>query len=302
MNMKPMLAAPADLSAIRYPIYASPKLDGVRAMNHGGTIRSRSLKTFPNAAVQQLFSHPSLAGMDGELIVGSPTAKDVYRVTQSATSNMRGEPEALFYVFDDMSAEGGFAQRHLRLIERVAELAERWPLLGDRVKVLPHKTVNNEPELLEFERHCLELGYEGLILRAPNAPYKHGRSTALEGSMLKLKRFEDSEACILGMEEEMFNGNVATVNALGHTERSNSKAGLSGKGRMGALIVRDLKTGVVFNIGTGFNGRDRELFWRNRESIVSDGWVVKYKSFKIGVKDAPRFPVYLGLRADWDLS
>jgi len=29
---------------------------------------------------------------------------------------------------------------------------------------------------------------------------------------------------------------------------------------------------------------------------------IEYKSFLVGVKTSPRFPVYLGMRADWDRS
>jgi DNA ligase-1 len=117
--------------------------------------------------------------------------------------------------------------------------------------------------------------------------------------MLKLKRFTDGEAKIVGMEEEQHNGNTAKTNALGHTERSGHKAGMVGKSRMGALIVKDLVSGVEFNIGTGFTMADRELFWSAKQRVL--GMVVKYKSFLIGVKDAPRFPVYLGMRNSWDM-
>jgi DNA ligase-1 len=87
---------------------------------------------------------------------------------------------------------------------------------------------------------------------------------------------------------------------------------------MGALIVRDLKTGVEFNIGTGFTDEERAWWWDqrkffNRESEMKEntgGWtiifsnpsmVVKYKFFNQGSKDKPRFPAYLGLRHKEDM-
>lgn len=113
--------------------------------------------------------------------------------------------------------------------------------------------------------------------------------------MLKVKRFEDSEAEVLGTVEEMFNGNEAQRDELGRTKRSKAKAGLVGKGTMGALKVRDLKTKVEFEIGTGFTADDRARQWPT-------GLIVRYKFFAVGVKDKPRHPVYLGERDVKDMS
>ena len=61
---------------------------------------------------------------------------------------------------------------------------------------------------------------------------------------------------------------------------------------MGALIVRDIKSGVEFNIGTGFTAAQRAASW-----VI--GSMHKYKFFPI--KDKPRHPVYLGARSALDL-
>ena len=115
--------------------------------------------------------------------------------------------------------------------------------------------------------------------------------------LLKLKRFTDSEAVILDVVEEMANMNEATVDERGYTKRSSHQDNKVGKGRMGALLVRDLTTGVEFQIGTGFDAADRAEFWEQDMR----GKIVKYKSFSIGVKDKPRFPSFLGLRSEIDL-
>lgn|SRR5262245_1777678 len=285
--MKPMLAVNIETKDIRFPAYASAKVDGVRALVIDGKLRSRSLLPIPNRYVSAVFSHPALNGWDGELVVGSPTAKDVFRVTQSALSREDGKPNVTWYVFDNFSASGGFAQRHKTLTNHPG------------IVVLEQRLCKNEAELLAFEAEMLEAGYEGLIVRSVNGAYKHGRSTANEQGMLKVKRFTDGEAVILGVEEELANGNAATVNALGRTERSSHACNMKPKGRMGALKVKDILSGVEFNIGTGFDMRDREYFWCKRDNVV--GKIVKYKSFLIGVKDSPRFPVYLGGREKWDM-
>ena len=78
---KPMLASPFDEALLKFPVLASPKLDGVRAIVRDGVVLSRALKPIPNKWVQQRFSH--LEHFDGELIVGASNHPDVLRTTTS---------------------------------------------------------------------------------------------------------------------------------------------------------------------------------------------------------------------------
>jgi DNA ligase-1 len=296
--MKPMLASDADLTKLKFPLIASPKLDGIRALVHNKNVLTRTLKLVPNKFVQHTLADPLLQGFDGELIVGAPWAKDVYRNTVSGVMGHDGEPRFSYFVFDvhhrpDMS----YTQRRTELELRVKRLP-----LSLRMHIVLHtqSVVGGMEQLLQYEQFVLDQGYEGLILRDPNSLYKYGRSTAKEGILLKLKRFTDSEAEIIGFEEQMHNGNAAETNELGRTKRSTAKAGLSGKNTLGALIVRDLKTGIEFNIGTGFDDAVKQYIWDNRANGMK-GQIVKYKYFAIGVKDAPRHPVFLGFRDRRDM-
>lgn len=289
--MKPMLAAPAG-ELIHLPALLSPKLDGIRCLIVDGVVVGRSLKPLPNKYVQKIFGRPELNGLDGELIVGQPTAKEVFQVTSSGVMSIEGEPEVSFWVFDDFSESGGF-QRRLHTAHRRIKKQKF-------CETVPHDMVANADELNSWEEDYLELGYEGVMLRHPDGPYKHGRSTAKEGWLLKVKRFEDSEARVIGFSELMHNANEAKRNELGHLERSSHKAGKVGKQILGALAVQDLKTGVEFDIGTGFTEAQRQLLWATGDNLI--GKVVKYKSQPTGVKEKPRFPVFLGFRDKVDMS
>ena len=292
MNFKPTLAVNADFSKIVYPVYASPKLDGIRCSIVEGKALTRTLKRLPNAYLDKTLSVSALDGLDGELIVGDPCAKDVYTKTVSHVMSHEGKEgaEVTYYLFDyhDMDA-ATYRHRLDALTLRVEEL-KRWSLVV-RLEVLEQELLHDEKDLLAYEADCVAEGYEGVILRSPNAPYKYGRSTVNEGYLLKVKRLEDSEAEIIGIEEEMHNGNTAETNELGRTKRSSAKAGKTGKGTMGALIMRDVVSGVEFNIGTGFTAAQRAAEWKI-------GTVHKYKFFPVGVKDKPRHPVYLGPRPE----
>jgi DNA ligase-1 len=168
-----------------------------------------------------------------------------------------------------------------------------------QICLLEQNLLKHEDDMLAYEAEKVAEGYEGIILRSPEAPYKFGRSTVKEGYLLKLKRFEDSEAEIIGFEEEMFNGNAAETNELGRTKRSTAQAGLVGKSSLGAFLVRDCVSGVEFSIGTGLTALQRGVFWQRRDEYV--GKLVKYKFFPVGVKVAPRHPVFLGMRDARDM-
>ena len=289
MTFKPNLAAKADLKSLRYPLFASPKLDGIRAMNVDGKLLSRTLKEIPNKYIRFMLASAAIHGFDGELIAGDAWSKTAYLDTVSVVMSHDKEPtDVRFYVFDLWHMPGTYQQRWHQL-QHEASQHQNAP-----IDVVDQVLIEKEYDLLEYEEAVLDKGFEGVMLRDPDGLYKFGRSTTKEQGLMKLKRFEDGEAVIIGMEEEMFNGNEAETNELGRTKRSTAQAGLSGKGSMGALIVRDVVTGVEFNIGTGFTAEQRAGFWELRQANI--GQVVKYKHFPIGAKDKPRHPVYLGMR------
>lgn len=280
--VKPMLAVDADLEKLRFPILASAKLDGVRAIVQGGVVLSRSLKPIPNKYIQSLFRQ--FEHLDGELIVGDPTSKSCYRDTVSGVMSIEGEPEVTFYAFDHIECPSASYMDRFKRLKGVS---------NKRVTVHAQYLVTCLKTLLDLEEKMLDKGYEGLILRSQHGHYKFGRSTVNEGLLLKLKRFEDAEAEIVGFEERMHNGNEAKTNALGHTERSSHKANKTGRGDLGALLVRTGE-GISFAIGTGFTDDERKHIWDNQAQFL--GRLAKYKYFAVGVKTAPRHPVYLGMR------
>lgn len=297
-NFKPMLADHADLANIKFPVYASPKLDGIRAVILKGKLLSRSLKPIPNKFTRKLFEGKlEYEGLDGELIVGSPTDPKCFNKTTSGIMSEEGEPNIKYYVFDQIPEYCG-QPTNVRFQTRYKDLASYITLLPNTILV-NQKLIFNLPELLEFEEECLNEGYEGVIIKDPNSPYKYGRSTLKEGYMLKIKRYMDSEAEILSVEELLSNNNEATRDELGKVKRSNAKAGMIPQNTLGALIVKDIKTQVEFSIGTGFDESLRKELWDNKEDII--GKVVKYKFFAYGAVDKPRHPVFLGFRDKKDM-
>lgn len=289
--VKPMLAGTIkDEESIPFPVLASPKLDGIRAIVHDSQLLSRRLLTIPNRHVFSQLSRKEFNGLDGELVVGLSNAPDAYTATLSGIMSEGGQPPVTFWVFDRWDLSTVYTYRRDRL-------PLKQELEGVTIKRLKHNLINSLEELQIYEQHVLSRGYEGVMLRDPQGRYKFGRSTPREFALMKLKRFEDSEAKIIGIVEQVHNANEATINNLGYTKRSSHKANRIPKGTTGALEVVDLKTGVQFEIGTGMDDATRARFWADPPI----GKIVKYKFQPMGVKMKPRFPVFLGLRDERDL-
>lgn len=291
-----MLAGEFANVAPSFPYLASVKLDGIRAKVRNGVVLSRNGLAIPNPDVQALFGDRRFNGLDGELIVGPPNAPDAFRRTGAVMRHKQSKheskqtPRVTFWVFDDYThAESPFQARFLQATRKARHRD---------MNMVAQVMVKDENELQGFEEGALEQGYEGVMLRAPHGRYKFGRCGKTDPWLLKLKRFADSEAEVLGVVEQMHNTNEDIRDALGRAKRSSAKAGKVGAGVLGALNVCDVHTNVSFDIGTGWTNEERAELWDRRRSLR--GLILKYKYFPTGSKDKPRFPVFLGWRDAFD--
>jgi DNA ligase 1 len=295
---KPMLAGKCeDVSKLIFPVLATPKLDGIRCLRIDGKALSRKFLAIPNdhirSAIEREFTG-YMAEFDGEIMIPNRSFNEL----SGDVRRHDGKPDFRYHVFDHVNASiehGGLAAPYSARVNSLKVLS----LPDFCVKVLP-VLIRTVQELNAYEAECLLAGYEGVMVRATNSPYKCGRSTANEGYLLKVKRFEDGEAEVLGYECEYENQNVAQQDAFGRTKRSTNQENMVPKDRLGKLNVRDLVTKVEFDIGTGFTAKDREDLWRNKGKLK--GLIAKYKHQPSGADEKPRFPVWLGWRDKWDMD
>jgi len=288
---QPMLAAktPDDLSVLKFPLLLSPKLDGIRATCTDQGLVSRTVKPIPSAFARRMFGpNTGCMGMDGELISGDPKAQGVFSRSTSAVMTHNCEDPLTFYVFDDYRSNKPYEDRLLNLDREIA-----W-LESPNIRLVEQIQVDDVEELLDWEKFYLELGYEGVMVRDPLGRYKQGRSTVREGILIKIKRTLDAEARIIGFEELMHNENEAFLDERGYTKRSTEKAGKVPGDTLGALIVKDCKTGVEFNIGSGFDATLRKQIWDSKHRF--EDRIVVYKYLPYGEKDKPRHPIFKGFR------
>lgn len=296
-KFKPMLAFTVeDTSALKYPLFVSIKLDGIRVIVLDGVVYSRSMKPIRSKAVQELFGKKELNGLDGEILYGDWNAPNVFNLTTQTVMATELKPEfdkseLRFAVFDYVLSNHIYNVRLIQAEEIVSFAG------NNQIEVVPQVEINNEQELSDYEEWALEYGYEGLMVRSIHGNYKQGRSTAKEGTIGKIKRFSDDEAIVIGFEEKMHNTNEAKTNELGRTQRSQSLEGMVGADTLGALICEC--KGIRFTMGSGFDDIGRDEVWQNKEKYL--GKLAKFKHFEVGQKDSFRFPIFQGWRDEDDL-
>lgn len=292
MNFKPMLSASldgVDLATLRYPLLLSPKLDGVRCIIWEGVAYSRNAKPIRNRFVQTWArNHHNL---DGELIVGSPTDPHCLNNTQSGVMSFDGEPDFTFWLFDSptrMDAQN----LYIPSLKAVSDTL----LNREKIEIVPQVWAGDSKELLMIEENRLREGYEGVMLRDPKGPYKHGRSTLREGYLMKLKRFTDGEAVVVGLEEGHVNDNELQRDELGRAKRTRHSENLTPSGMVGTIVARDERWGDLRISPGTMSHQERVHFWNNQGLLI--GKSIHWRSFGYGVKDKPRFPRYYGVRED----
>lgn len=287
---KPMLASPiTDVNKLTFPLIASPKLDGIRCLVIKGRAVTRNLKPIPNTFIRKTIESWDITGLDGEIILPGMSFNEI----QSLVMREEGEPNFTFVAFDY------FVDLKEVYIDRIKRLEAI--LIRPHLEVLKTTFIGNIKELLEYEKFCLEtLKVEGVMVRQPSGKYKFGRSSEKEQLLLKLKRFKDAEAIVIGFVEYMTNNNPSVVNKLGYKEKSSHKENLIPSGKLGKLLVHTLDTKVEFGIGSGFTDKERIEIWNKRENYL--GGLVTYTFQEAGVKDKPRFPIFKGFRNIKDLD
>lgn len=279
---RPMLASSVDIESLTFPVLCTPKYDGIRCLIRGGVPVSRTLHPIPNLHVKSLLKDcPD--GLDGELI-----CHNNFNKTQSGIMSVDAETDFTYNVFDIVS-DAPYSER----METLAALS----LPSVCRKILPVK-IGTRTSLLAYETRCLREGFEGIMIRSPDGPYKCGRSTTKEGYLLKLKRFTDAEAKIIGYAERMRNDNELTYDKLGYAHRGSSHEGKVPTDTLGAFVVENAEGGR-FKVSTGMTMEDRALYWGMREECV--GKFIKFKYQESGAKNVPRFPVFLGFRDEIDM-
>lgn len=214
--------APAGINPTGYLV--SEKLDGVRALWDGTTLRFRSGRT---VAAPAWFTAklPASTPLDGELWLAHGQFDALSGMVRKAQPVDADWQRIQYVVFELPGGQGSFDQRAAQLpaIVRQAD----WPQL----RAVDQFRVANAAALQAKLKAVTTAGGEGLMLHLASAPVTTGRSNVL----LKLKPVQDAEAVVFGH--------------------------VTGKGKyQGLLGALDMQApgGQRFKIGTGLSDAQRK--------------------------------------------
>lgn len=270
---------------VKYPCFIQPKLDGIRCIAINGQAYSRKMKLIPNQFIQDTFKKLNLHGLDGELMVHGDFNK-----VQSAVMSEDGEPDFYYVVYDKWDSSEPYDVRFGEAIREVLRVNSKY------VAGIDNGTVEDSTQAVNELNHYIKAGYEGAMLRSFTSPYKQGRSTFKEGYLLKLKKFLDDEAVVIGFEERLHNTNEQERDERGYAKRSSKKEGMVGANTLGSLIVK--WKDIEFGVGSGFNDAQRKEIWENKDKYL--GKLVTFKFQELSKYGVPRFPTFKWWRKEYE--
>lgn len=245
--------------------WMSEKLDGVRAYWNGSHFVSRLGNKFeaPDWFLEGLPS--SSMPLDGELWKGRGMFQSAVGIVKSKGKTDKWK-ELTFQVFD---APGMLTEP---FEARMAAIKRWFDKKGDEgapyARMVVHTKCKGEDHLVAELARIEKRGGEGVMLRQPGSRYVGARSSTL----LKVKTFHDAEARVIG-----------------HTKLAPAPGAVS-KMKVGTLRC-EMANGIQFSVGTGFSDYQRE----NPPPI---GAIITYRFQELSKDGVPRFPSYVGERAD----
>lgn len=266
------------------------KLDGVRVITivyPDGRVdqysrNGKELVNFPH--VKEQFAR-TVTGVtepvvfDGEIMSGSfqDLMKQIHRKSDAQAQ------DAVLNLFDILSLKDFEAGKSKRTqTERSAKLVAWKDLWADETpnitvvgqELVDLDTPEGQQRYREINAQAIEGGYEGIMLKDPNAGYECKRSVA----WLKLKPFIEVSLEVIDVEE-----------GTGKNE-----------GRLGALVCSGVDDGkdIRVNVGSGLSDEQRSDIWADRTSVI--GQLVEVRADAITQNQdgtySLRFPRFKGFR------
>lgn len=302
---KPMRSCePSDKYPLRFPLWVSPKLDGIRMAKFENADRTKSGKPVPNRTLSAWIRENLPDGLDTEMLAGNPTDPACYTKTFSATMSHEGDwSDVKFYVFDmcnDLTTQAAARMENVRRLVAAAPETVR-----SRIVIVPQEVVYSEEQFYAKYSEYLEQGYEGLIAKDPYQTYKYGKSTPKEQTQLKIKPNSDDEAPVTGAYEAEENQNETFTNEVGETRRSTHQENKVGKAMLGGFNV--VFNGIDCKIAPGkLSHAERITLWQ--EWLTSPETfckrIVKFRHLGYGTmtNGRPRHPRWIGWRHPVDME
>jgi DNA ligase-1 len=267
-----------------------PKLDGVRVLTVINAQNKTVTQFTRNGKILENFGHITQAieknielferslVLDGEMVSSSFQAlmKQVHRKENVQANDARLMLFDILPLSEFQSGKSVMGQRRrTNLLKSMKPVFDKIGSIDviDQIEV-DLDTYVGELEFKEFNRNAVEQGFEGIMIKDPDAKYECKRSH----SWLKQKPFIEVSLEITNVEE----GTGRNI------------------GRLGALVCSgsDDAKQITVNVGSGFSDDQRSDFWNNRNQLINQ--IVEVRADAITMNQdgtySLRFPRFLRFR------
>jgi len=239
--------------------FHEPKLDGVRVLTVVNCENRTVTQYTRNGKVLENFSHITDAVLDNIDLIGRSMVFDGEMVSSSFQALMKQvhrkedvqSQDARLMLFDVIPLSEFQRGQSVMGQRRRSNLLRSMKSVLDKIgsiDVITQKEIDldsyvGELEFKQYNADAIAAGFEGIMIKDPEAIYEAKRST----SWLKIKPFIEVSMEITDVEE----GTGKNV------------------GRLGALVCSGVDDGrdIRVNVGSGFSDSDRIEFWASRDSL-----------------------------------
>lgn len=294
--VKPMLAKQAD-KVTNTKIFdkewlASRKIDGLRCIiylgNDGKLHTSSRGATNYDSAMFEILTHPALIKLfknnkglmlDGECYHHGYTLQQINSIAR--TQKVAKDLEVLqFYWYDIVDLNNPFKSRLAKMKSIAEELKEYGSEISWepdrifkenelRIQFVPQVEVNGWDNMMKLHNEYVSEGWEGLVIRDPERPYKpNGRTN----DMIKIKVYKDDCFKVIGKE-----------------------AGLRGSEDM--VFIMEMPDGRTFKAKPFGDREQKEEYWINFDKKYK-GHIGECKFFYYSDDGIPLQPAFKAFRDD----
>lgn len=294
--VKPMLAKQADkvtkTNIFNKKWIASRKIDGLRCIIYLGDdgklhTSSRGATNY-DSAMFEILTHPSLIKLfknnkglmlDGECYHHGYTLQQINSIAR--TQKVAKDLEILqFYWYDIVDLNTPFKNRLARMNSIATELKEYGTEIGWepdrifkdnelRIQFVPQIEVSGWDNMMKLHNEYVSEGWEGLVIRDPERPYKpNGRTN----DMIKIKVYKDDCFKVVGKE-----------------------AGLRGSEDM--VFIMQMSDGRTFKAKPFGDREQKQEYWINFEEKYN-GHIGECKFFYYSDDGIPLQPAFKAFRDD----
>ena len=259
---------------IKFPVLASPKIDGCRMVAQKNGLYTRNGKPYVSCphiveALKPFFdAHPDWV-IDGEVYSHNQDFEKIISLVKKSKPTPQNIEDSKrlvqYWVFDGVTDDKtlGFEKRFQIITNEIIKLVTSNKATFTFVPTTP---IHSHTEIINANNIFVSEGYEGVILRVPNSAYENKRSK----NLLKYKTFLDEEFKILDI-----------------IEGTGNRAGMAGN------LTLEINNGKTFNAGIKGGEDYYKQLLIDKNKYIGKLATIRYQNLsKDGI---PRFPVAINI-------